>query len=110
FLVLEEAGPQVAAGDLPDHLHEALVRRFVEPVKFLDLLDLRCVHALATAIAADPRAPRGRAAAFHAAFAAFELVAELLDRPAGPELEDDESDAAGSEQRRDHEQQPTQEG
>src|SRR5207302_11519706 len=104
FLVLEEAGPQVAAGDLPDHLHEALVRRFAEPVKFLDLLDLRCVHALATAIAAEPRAARGRAAAFHAAFAAFELVDELLDRPAGVELDDDKGDEEDSEQRRGHEQ------
>ena len=77
-LVVEEALAEVEARELPEHLDEALVRRLVEAVELLDLLDALRVDALAPAVAACRAA--GPFAA--AALAALELRHHLLDRAA----------------------------
>src|SRR5207245_10540696 len=89
-LVVEEASPEVEARELAEHLHEALVRRLVETVELLDLVDLLRVDALPAAVAGESgRRPGGAAAGFAAAaFTALELRHHLLDRAAGHELDD----------------------
>jgi hypothetical protein len=59
-LVVIEAPAEVEARELADHLDEALVRRLVEAVELLDLLDAHRVHALAAAVARPARRPAPR--------------------------------------------------
>ena len=96
-LVLEEAGAQVEARELAQHLEETLVRGLVKAVQGLDLLQPLRVHALGT--------PVNRAAFRARACSGTRLRQVLLHRPAGHELDHDESQQQHPEQRRDHQQQ-----
>src|SRR5947208_6786489 len=82
------------------------MRRLVEAVESLYLLDLCRVDALPAALAgADSthRAPAGLAAC---PVATLQLRHHLLDRAARDELDHDERDKQDAEERWDHEEQP----
>src|SRR3954463_13495154 len=102
---MEEAAAELEAGELADHLDEALVRRPVEAVELLDLFDLLGVDALAPAVDAAGTARRGTAR-LATQLAALQLRHHLLDRTARHELHDDKGDEHDAEKRRNHEQQP----
>jgi hypothetical protein len=100
---VKEALAKVKPRELPEHLQEAFGCRLVESVELFNLLNARRIYALASAICA--LAARG-ALTNAGRIASLQLRNHLLDRPAGNELNDDESDEQDAEERRNHQQQP----
>ena len=89
--------PRSKRANWPSICTEALVRRLVEAVQRLDLLDAFRVHALVAAVAG--------AAGLDATPAPLGFGHVLLHRPAGHELDHHEGDQQHAEQGRDHQQQ-----